>query len=269
MTRRLKEDFLQHCRDNNLAGVTDCLSRGVDVNTVSEDGRWSGLTIAAEKNYPELLEILLSHPDVEMNITTDLNRWGSRTPMTALMFACEAGNSDIVSRLVQEPGVDLNYEDEFGETAAHQACRRSRVECVRILAETGRVDWNKGNMRDMIPLYWALEAGCSGIVDIIVKQPNIDWNYRIDFDDDGDTLAHAALMGGDEKCVETLAALEIFDCWNLPNKDGDTPVMGAVKRNWTEIVEILLRCPRVDLNCRDKKGWSLVFRAVQCGNFGE
>ena len=62
-------EFLQHCQDNNLDGVTDCLSRGVDVNTVSEDGKWSGLFIAAEKNYTDLLEILLSHPDIDINNT--------------------------------------------------------------------------------------------------------------------------------------------------------------------------------------------------------
>ena len=67
-------EFLRHCRDNNLAGVRHCLSRGVDVNTVSEDGEWSGLTIAAENNYTELLEILLSHPDIKINKTTKLNK---------------------------------------------------------------------------------------------------------------------------------------------------------------------------------------------------
>ena len=66
----LAREFLKYCEDNNLTGVTDCLSRGVDVNTVSEDGCWSGLRIAVEKNYPELLEILLSHPDIKINSAT-------------------------------------------------------------------------------------------------------------------------------------------------------------------------------------------------------
>ena len=63
----MNQKFVRACKNNDLKGVSDCLSRGVDVNTVSEDGRWSGLTIAAEKNYPELLEILLSHPDIKLN----------------------------------------------------------------------------------------------------------------------------------------------------------------------------------------------------------
>ena len=63
--------FLKYCQENNLRKVRESLSRGVDVNTVSENGRWSGLTIAAHKNYPELLDILLSQPDIKINQTTD------------------------------------------------------------------------------------------------------------------------------------------------------------------------------------------------------
>lgn len=59
MVSRNSEEFLAHCQDNNLAGVADCLFRGVDVNTVSEDGNWFGIYIAARWNYPKLLDILL------------------------------------------------------------------------------------------------------------------------------------------------------------------------------------------------------------------
>ena len=105
MSRKL----LSCCQHNKVEEVRDCLSRGVDVNTVSEFGYWSGLTIAADRNYLELLEIFLSHPDIKINNTTKsgvsqsgVSQW------TALMFACHSGNSAIVSRLVQVPGLDLN-----------------------------------------------------------------------------------------------------------------------------------------------------------------
>ena len=103
------QQFLQHCNANNLDGVTDCLSRGVDVNTQSWNGYWSGLTIAADKNYPDLLDILLAHPDIKINNTNARSGWY----WTALMFACDAGNPAIVSRLVQVPGLDINYQAEW------------------------------------------------------------------------------------------------------------------------------------------------------------
>jgi len=168
----LAKEFLQHCHDNNLDGVRESLSRGADVNTVSEDGHWSGLTIAAVWNYPELLEILLSHPDIKINNTTK-TCYG--TQWTALIFACNSGHSAIVSRLVEVPGLDINYQDENGETAAHWASMIGMVghtECVRILAETGRVDWNKRDNSYSKPLHCALEGGHSDIVDIIKQQPD-------------------------------------------------------------------------------------------------
>ena len=96
--------------------------------------------------------------------------------------------------------------------------------------------------------------GHSDIVDIIVQQPNIDYNVKTE---DGQTLAQAVVRGGNVKCVETLAAQERCDSWNVPNYNGhtpimvawgDTPIMMALKEDKTEIVEILLECPRVDVN---------------------
>ena len=45
--------------------------------------------------------------------------------------------------------------------------------------------------------------------------------------------------------------------------------MKALKEGQIEIVQILLNCPRVDLSCKDKKGWSLLFRAIQEGLLGK
>ena len=95
-------------------------------------GSWTGLTWAARKNYTELLEILLSHPDIKINYTVDT--FGGRG--TALMIACNVGNSAIV------PGLDINYQDENGNTAALLASLRGHTGCERLLAETGRVDSN-------------------------------------------------------------------------------------------------------------------------------
>ena len=225
----MEREFIEHCRFGNLEGVNDCLSRDVDVNT-KEDFDGSGLM------------------------------W------TGLMFACEAGYSAIVSRLVQVVGLDINYQTEYGYTAAILASVEGKTKCVRILAETDRVDWNKADKRGRTPLYEALRRGRSDIVDIIVQKPNIDYNVKTK---NGATLAQMAVEGGEWGCVETLASRETFDCWNVPNRDGDTPIMRALKRNRPEIVEVLLSCPRVDLNSRDEEGWSLVFRAIQSNKLGE
>ena len=135
----MESEFLRDCQENNLDGVNDCLSRGVDVNT-TKSNKWSGL-----------------------------------------MFACERGHSAIVSRLVQVPGLDINYQDVI------MASYHGQTKCARKLAETGRVDWNKRDREGETPLYLVLDRRHSDIMDIIVQQKHIDYgktNHRMTADDE-------------------------------------------------------------------------------------
>ena len=222
------EQFLAHCENNNLGGVADCLSRGVDVNTTDVFGD------------------------------------------TGLIFACMRGHSAIVSSLVQVPGLDIDHQAGNGMTAAHHASVKGRTECVRILADTGKVDWNRRDREGRTPLYMALSFGHSDTVDIIVKQPDIDFNVMTNDDEDGETypdsLAQVAVSRGDVNCVETLAGQERFDCWNTPDIYGNTPIMYAVQAQKKEICEILLKCPRVDVNLTNNNDEDLHHMAVDTDN---
>ena len=79
----------------------------------------------------------------------------------------------------------------------------------------------------------------------------------------GKTLAQKAVKKDDVKCVEILAAQEKCECWNVPNSDGDTPVLMALKTNKMDVLQILLKCPQVDLNLKDKNGDSLIIVALK------
>ena len=68
MARTNGEQFLAHCQDNNLEEVKDSLYRGVNVNTVSEDGNWCAIYIAARWNYTKLLDILLGKTSEKSSI---------------------------------------------------------------------------------------------------------------------------------------------------------------------------------------------------------
>ena len=136
---------------------------------------------------------------------------------------------------------------------------------MKILAETGRVDWNKRDEWRQTPLYLALRLGHSDIVDIIVQQPNIDYNVKTR---DGETLGHAAVLGGDVKCVETLTAQERFNNWgNTADRHRNIPITMALKKlNMKEtIFKLLLKCPRVDVNVEEENGDNLYNIATKTG----
>ena len=183
-----------------------------------------------------------------------------------LLKNCYDGNSAIVSKLVKESGLDINFQDEGGDTAAHLASITGHTECLKILAETGKVAWNKRDRSGHTPLFWALYNGRSDIVDFIAQQPQVDYDVKTDHEE---TLAQVAVRRGGVECVETLGALDRFDCWNIVDSDGGTPIMKALKDGKTELVGILLSCPRVDLSCKDKEGWSLLCRAFHRNDLGE
>ena len=84
------ELFIGACERNELNKVQSLLIFDVDVNWMLNG--WSGLHIAAEDNYGELLELLLAQTGVDVNIRNNTN-W------TPLMVACISGHEDIVRRL--------------------------------------------------------------------------------------------------------------------------------------------------------------------------
>ena len=116
------KQFLDFCKENNVEKAFHYLVLVKDINMVSDDKKWSALTIASYNNSQGTVEWLLRNPSIDVNIPTvaclnDGKKW------TALMFACRAGHWGIVLRLCQHPNIDVNYQDKNGVSAAHIAAR--------------------------------------------------------------------------------------------------------------------------------------------------
>ena len=175
-----------------------------------------------------------------------------------------------------------NLPDPLGTSPIKLALREDRKEMVNFLLNSARrdatpaenlaaqkrfEDWNVPDENSgFTPLCDALRQGQSNIVETIVNLPNIDYDVKTKY---GRTLAQEAVFGENVKCVEILAAQEKCECWNVPYSDGNTPVLMALKTNKMDILQTLLKCPRVDLSCRDVEGWSMVFRAIALNNKGK
>ena len=74
---------------------------------------------------------------------------------TALMVACYRDKADIVSRLLQIPGLDTDYQDpDYGLSAVHVAVLPENLSpnCLRLLAETAGVDVNRKDRMGETPL---------------------------------------------------------------------------------------------------------------------
>ena len=178
--------------------------------------------------------------------------------------SCGENNPEKVQsylNLAEDLEIDINAVDDYGDTAAHNAAGSGHTEIIRILAATDLVDWNKGGRDGWTPLHLALFCGLSDVVGIILKQDNINLGLKTQA---GRTVAIAAVHGGSVHCVEILAEQENCNSWNIPDdNDGVTPLMEAIRGKMMGVLKVLLNCPRVDPNMKDKDGNSPVMKAIR------
>ena len=215
----VNDQFLQACKDNDLDGdfgVKFWIAKGADVNywtyedmnserfhgegygTVSGLFRKkdtltvSGLVYATIKNYPELCDWLLAHPDIDVNMKCIRRGSFSTEVDTPLTLAVKAGHSSIVKKLVKAPGIDLNFQSldglwNDGESAALlsmlSACNihspSINLDCVKVFTETEGVDWHLEDSKGFTPFIRALmnkRMDSVKCLKVLRNVSSIDWN---------------------------------------------------------------------------------------------
>ena len=130
MERTLKELFLQAIRERNIDRIKSCINLGADVNIYNNDG-FPVLFLSMRWGNSNMLELFLAQPNIDVNIRC---QHGSFVSGTALMRACFSGRTDVVRRLCQAPGINLNCQNNPGRTAALFAVIHEKLGCVQILS---------------------------------------------------------------------------------------------------------------------------------------
>ncbi|KAJ2934208.1 hypothetical protein H1R20_g2899, partial [Candolleomyces eurysporus] len=133
--------LVQACLEGQEALVRKLLAtEGLDVNAVDCKGR-SALSMAAHHGHGRIAELLVSRPDVNVNM-------GSPTP---LMHACYQGHTGIVELLLHSRGeeLDINLQAESYEcrpTALWLACfsDRPNLDIIQLLLQCSDIDVNIG-----------------------------------------------------------------------------------------------------------------------------
>ena len=67
--------------------------------------------------------------------------------------------------------------------------------------------------------------------------------------------------------ISTLLAKNEKVNWNLKNAYEQTPLMEAIKNGSNERVRLMLTHPNIDLNIRDRDGWTALFWALKKDRF--
>jgi len=97
-----------------------------------------------------------------------INRKNSYDDTTALMNACSAGNTDIVTKLING-GADINLKENRGENALMYACREGKSGIVEILLNKDKTEINEKNFTGFTA-YMIAHQNNKPIVEDILKE---------------------------------------------------------------------------------------------------
>ena len=210
-------EFLGACQDNNMDKVLALLQNDPElVNVVSEDGRCSALILAIRHGHDEILETLLTHPNIDINKTVNLRGPSDSSGsvaflyVTPLHYACMKNRARVVARLLQFPHLNIVARDNRGSTPAYWAVANGSKECVLLLAEDRRVDWwNYRSYSGKTPLYVAIYHGHLDIVKILLTIKDQDLYVK---NDEEDTLALLAVKNQNKVSEEGESELLPASC---------------------------------------------------------
>ncbi len=228
----------------------------------------------------------------------DPNEPISYTGVTPLHIAIYKKHTGIIKRLLAYLGIQINIQDNNGETALCWAAIRGFSNIVKFFLLRHRdIQVNKPNNRGATPLMLAAYEGHFDMIKLLLTYPDIQANLQ---DDVGSTALIYAVSGGRSDIVKlllehphiqvnlqknnTLTALLVaifkdnFDIVklliahsdilvNLRNNNGPTVLMYAVVEGHSDIVERLLAHPDVQVNIQGDNGYSALLAAVKKGYF--
>lgn len=125
------EVIIEHLKEWEMFDVNE----GIDGHLWQDNDGWAPLHLSVVGGHPETTRYLLDAENwKETHGKGDRVRKQKSRSSAVLALATKANFVDIVQLLV-DAGVDINYQDEQGETALHVAARYGHHECAKILLD--------------------------------------------------------------------------------------------------------------------------------------
>ena len=168
----------------------------------------------------------------------------------ALHIAALSGHQEMVSLLLQQPGIELNPKTQNKGTPLHLAAFHGRQEVVALLLQQPGIDTNAANEDGWTVLHVAAYNGQEEVLALLLDHPGIEAGATNIF---GITALHNAVCGhAGPGVLRRLLACPSIDP-NVKNRAGNTPIMCLLLRggNQVERLQAFVECDRVNLDDQD------------------
>lgn len=237
----LAEEQAANTKESYESIITMLVKKGnakVNVSTYEKRGPiWH----AARSGKRDLLKILVQAGDADVN---QVDLWGK----SAISVTTDPRTLMI---LVIYGGADINVRDQYGRSSIWHAENASTAE---LFLATNGVDVNMKDHDGLSPLSAHARAGQSEIVELLFTDPGLDINS---VDNEG---RNALWHSFDLKTTQLILAKTGIDV-NATDRFGISPLC---KHAWcnTDIVELLLGHPDIDVNLVDNEGRNALWHAA-------
>ncbi|KAM6203028.1 cortactin-binding protein 2 isoform 2-T2 [Rhynchocyon petersi] len=152
---------------------------------------------------------------------------------TLLQQAAAQGNVTLLSMLLNEEGLDINYSCEDGHSALYSAAKNGHTDCVRLLLNA-EAPVNAADRNGFTPLCAAAAQGHVKCVELLIAY-HANINHAAD---GGQTPLFLACKNGNKECIKCL--LEAGTDRSAKTRDGWTPVHAAVDTGNVESLKLLM-----------------------------
>ena len=239
--KTVEEVFLTAIREEDLEKIKACITLGVNVNVRDKYGL-PALFRACHNYY--IFELFLAQPNIDVNIKYEEY---NDTHETVLMSAISVNNANVVRRLCQVPGIDLNFQNLLGHSAASLAILDENKEILDILIAVPGINWNIKNNSGWSPLTIAVQFCNVEVLRILIRIPTLDFSV---LNPDGKNIGQMVVEKeeydtGSLPCLELLSRDSRVN-WNIRDSNGDTPIMHVFKKKKSEMFKILMNVYSID-----------------------
>ena len=208
------------------------------------------LYVAAAMDRPAVVRILLSRPDIDLNLAHP-------TGATPLFVAAQLGHVEVARLLLEKQKTNPVLATPVNRTTPLTAAAfNGRMELVQLLLTSGRVDINTRQKDGATALFAAVQADRPVVTELLIRE-GADVNLPLD---DRTTPLCLAVYNGNIDLVKLLLQAPGIQI-NQTGLENTSPLFYAADRGDEEIVELLLN-NEADPNIPDASG--MVALQVAC-----
>ena len=242
---RRGQTALFECIQQNQEEIAQFLltRKEIRINAVQEkEFKRTALMIASKLGHTIIVQQLLSHPDIDVNIQDTLG-------YTALYMAAFKGFSDIVRLLLAKPGIDAKQGDnEAGRSALIVAAESNQHAVIRLLLQHDIATASQKDRWGGTAMLRGIEKGSDSVIRVMLE-------YDLDFncvDKDRRSLLHGASAMGYFNIIRLLKVKGVNQ--DARDNDGFTPLHDASINGMPQAAKVLLEELGADSSIKDNYG---------------